>query len=645
MKRKFLSVFLAAALALTPVPAMAAASGDDCGADGANVTWTLDDDDVLTISGTGAMEDYTGGNPPWGETPTSVVIENGVTSIGSYAFSDCSGLTEVTIPNSVTSIGEYVFWGCSGLTSVTIPDSVTSIGQHAFSGCSSLTDVAIPGSVTVIHGLAFDGCSGLKNVYYGGSKEEWGKISISPISGGTKDVFEKATIHYNSQMPPVTTDYTVSFDLNYTGATGAPAPQPVASGGKATPPTVPTRTDYTFGGWYKEAACTNAWNFDTEVTENITLYAKWTKTGGEKPENKDTYTVTFNSQGGSAVEKQTVEKDGKVKKPGAPTRSGYTFGGWYTDKDCKTEWKFETDTVTGDVTLYAKWTGAGGDNTGGDRDEYEIRVLSGIRYGRVYVSDRYAEPGTQVTITVDPDSDCWLDWVEAVREDGYSLYLRQSGRRYTFTMPESDVTVDASFYLQTVYTVYRPAEPVQTAAAVFVPSFTPVTWRPYTAMQDVPMNSWAYQPAQWAYQNGYLNMAADGTFRPSDPVSHEQMWKIMAQWLNAPSLNDRELVSWARQNGAAKGNAPSSAMTRQDVVSYLYQCYFLMGGDVSAAGNLAAYTDSRLITAEASRKAWTWAVEKGIISGTADGYLNPNSVVSRGEFAVILMRLCQNVMR
>ena len=81
-----------------------------------------------------------------------------VTSIGIYAFSDCSGLTSVTIPNSVTSIGECAFWACSGLTSVTIGNSVTSIGDYAFCVCSGLTSVTIPNSVKSIEIYAFSGC-------------------------------------------------------------------------------------------------------------------------------------------------------------------------------------------------------------------------------------------------------------------------------------------------------------------------------------------------------------------------------------------------------------------------------------------------------------------------------------------------------
>ena len=80
-----------------------------------------------------------------------------VTSIGHYAFRDCSGLTSITIPNSVTSIGDEAFYGCSGLTSVTIPNSVTSIGNDAFRNCSNLVSIEIPNSVTSIGGGAFDG--------------------------------------------------------------------------------------------------------------------------------------------------------------------------------------------------------------------------------------------------------------------------------------------------------------------------------------------------------------------------------------------------------------------------------------------------------------------------------------------------------
>ena len=95
---------------------------------------------------------------------TQITIPEGVTSIGNVAFSGCSSLTEVAIPESVTSIGGGAFYDCSSLTQITIPEGVTSIGDYAFSGCSSLTQIAIPEGVTSIGDFAFNGCSSLTQI-------------------------------------------------------------------------------------------------------------------------------------------------------------------------------------------------------------------------------------------------------------------------------------------------------------------------------------------------------------------------------------------------------------------------------------------------------------------------------------------------
>ena len=175
MKRKIVSVLLCVLLLASLLPVSAFADTTASGTCGDNLTWTLDGDGTLTISGTGKMWDYdlipdNGSyrtSAPWGKcysSITSIVINDGITSIGYGAFYNCSSLTSVTIGNGVTSIGNYAFDRCSNLTSVTIPDSVTSIGGWAFYNCSSLTSVTIGNGVTSIGNYAFDRCSNLTSV-------------------------------------------------------------------------------------------------------------------------------------------------------------------------------------------------------------------------------------------------------------------------------------------------------------------------------------------------------------------------------------------------------------------------------------------------------------------------------------------------
>ena len=173
MKKKIFSLFLALALVCALLPqvsllAHAETISGTCGAegDGSNLTWTFDPETgLLTIEGSGAMADYFWSIPaPWDEYRSvikSIILPEGLTSIGGRSFYLCSAVTSVLIPDSVTSIGNNAFNLCRSMTSVTIPDSVMSIGEFAFSCCDSLTSVTIPNSVTSIGNNAFSGCCAL----------------------------------------------------------------------------------------------------------------------------------------------------------------------------------------------------------------------------------------------------------------------------------------------------------------------------------------------------------------------------------------------------------------------------------------------------------------------------------------------------
>ena len=144
---------------------------------GKNLTWTFDNG-TLTISG----NIYVSADSPWcryRESITKVVIKDGVTTIGNWAFSECNNLTSVVIPDSVTTIGAYAFYACKSLTSVVIPGSIKAIGGVAFYACKSLTSVVIPDSVTTIDGWAFSGCESLTRIVIPNSVTTIGENAFS----------------------------------------------------------------------------------------------------------------------------------------------------------------------------------------------------------------------------------------------------------------------------------------------------------------------------------------------------------------------------------------------------------------------------------------------------------------------------------
>lgn len=145
-------------------------------------TWSLDNETlILTISGTGAMEDYHAQiTPPWGRNIKSVVIEEGVTHIGAFAFNNCTALTSVTMGETLTSIGEQAFGKCAALSELTFGKSLRTIGKYAFSNCSALSTVTFNEAITTIYDNAFSSCSNLKGVYIT-DLTAWCKISFNSL--------------------------------------------------------------------------------------------------------------------------------------------------------------------------------------------------------------------------------------------------------------------------------------------------------------------------------------------------------------------------------------------------------------------------------------------------------------------------------
>ena len=168
-----------------------------CGADqdGINLLWKLHQDGRLSISGSGAMADY---SDAWNQAPwkdyyksiRAVTVGAGVTSIGSYAFYGCRNLTAITLPASLTSIGSSAFRYCSRLTSVTLPDGLTRIDSLAFQCCYDLTSITFPAGLTSIGWSAFDSCSRLTSVRFQGGLTSIGDSAFEDCTSLTSVTFQ-----------------------------------------------------------------------------------------------------------------------------------------------------------------------------------------------------------------------------------------------------------------------------------------------------------------------------------------------------------------------------------------------------------------------------------------------------------------------
>ena len=202
MKKFFFALILGLMLILG-LSTVASADIVDSGACGDNLTWALDSYGMLTISGSGLMDDYSDtSKAPWNkerENIRYVFINDSVASIGDYAFEWCTNLSDVVIPDRVLSIGKKAFFYCSSLTSVKIGSSVDKICDYAFGYCTSLKEVSIPDSTTCIEYQAFYDCISLTSVSIGSGVTSIGDHAFSYCDSLTSINVDSRNAYYSSQ--------------------------------------------------------------------------------------------------------------------------------------------------------------------------------------------------------------------------------------------------------------------------------------------------------------------------------------------------------------------------------------------------------------------------------------------------------------
>ncbi|MCQ2412203.1 MAG: InlB B-repeat-containing protein [Sphaerochaetaceae bacterium] len=217
-------------------------------------------------------------------------------------------------------------------------------------------------------------------------------------------------------------EYAVSFSLN--GKTGtAPTAQSLKKDAKVTAPEAPTTTGYTFAGWYTDENCENAYDFDSSVVDKaFTLYAKWTV---------NNYSVSFNLKGhGSAIDPVNAVFGTKITAPTAPTETGYTFGGWYTDSAFTTAWSFDTP-ITGDITLYARW---GHSVTFNMKNHGTAIETVFVPLGTTYTAPEVADITGYTFGGWYADERCNTPWSSTEVERNITLYAKWENIPYTVTL-------------------------------------------------------------------------------------------------------------------------------------------------------------------------------------------------------------------
>ena len=409
--KRLISLLVAVCMmvAMLPFSAVPAFAADTLSFTIDDIQYTIDKNDSTAVSVTGTTG-YGDENNKKDLVLPETVEHNGVTytvtSIGKGAFARKNGLNSIVIPNTVVLIAEGAFASNWGLASIEIPASVVEIGTRAFEWAGNIAEVkfAANSQLKILGTSAFSHAKGLKSI-----ELPEGLTTIKNCAFADCNVLESVTIPAS-----VTTIMEHMFDNPSNPTGGCPMLKTVKYAG-------------TKEQWGKINLAEN----NDILTSTLEVLCN----------------ITFDVNGyGTAPADQTVYTGDKLVKVAEPTAAGYTFGGWYTDKELTKAFDVENDTVSGDTTLYAKWKAI---------PDHELTVKVGtFTYDDNAASDKgNVYEGALVTVTFDENNQLWKDsglsfdhWdiqskAKLLDENGEEIV--NPGKTFTFVMPKEGVTIEA----------------------------------------------------------------------------------------------------------------------------------------------------------------------------------------------------------
>ena len=337
--------------------------------------------------------------------------------------------------------------------------------------------------------------------------------------------------------------------------------------------------------------------------------------------------VTVTVKNGNDETKITLKKNDTYKLPTLPNQGYNHFVGW-TD-GTNTYKGGSTVTIQGNTTFTAQWSYIPPANP-----NYKI-TIGDMENGTVTANPTAAKAGATVTLTPVPDEGYALSTLIVTDRFGDAVRVtEQADGTYTFTMPNGQVTVTATFV--------ETEEPVD---------------EPFV---DVAEGDWFYDAVVYAYQNELMDGVGGNRFAPNSETTRAQLVTILYRLEGQPAVSGdlpftdvetgtwyTNAVLWAAQNNIVNGVndtefAPGDEITRQQLVTILYRYAEAKGYDVSASADLSGYPDAGQVQ-DYAQPAMAWAVAENIIQGMEDGTLKPAGNASRAQIATILMRFCEDV--
>lgn len=445
---------------------------------------------------------------------------------------------------------------------------------------------------------------------------------------------------------PDDTSYTVTFDYNdrdtdhiYTTRKTTRQTDTGIETNTIQWPDDPKRDGYAFIGWFDTRSPEQGsvkYLDGANFLRDTTLYARWTANSTVDPGGDDTpggddgpggtdtpnppaegqYTVTFDPNGGTGGTTLTTGTDGRLAAlPGDPERSGYSFTGWYTGKTGGDRITVST-VFQSSATVYAHWSEDAG-APGATR--YRIYTPSHTAGGDFSVSHHTAVEGTRVTVELQPRSRYELDWMSVTNlTTGWELDLnRRHSDEYTFVMPASDVEVEI---------VYTGRDAGGT----------------YYVAPKPPASD---KPVKWYYSNGHIYHVTDGLVSDGSPLTRDMLISVL---YNLDPSSSGAPTFWATNNHIVPDIYMSwlwgsdKSISREQTAMILF-CYAQhRGGSTFQSVDLSGYADYSQIRPAALR-AMSWARATGLISGTSDSTLSPQSILSCQQACAILARFLSNI--